>query len=122
MTDQNQPVSIHSPDFAGLFCPLCGEFGADRYVDHGGLCVCQQCGKTFDPELEPLPDGRSRLEATKAMTWTEKDQADRKDRLRLRRMETPRVRTLLDNVDGRRKLRNIPNDVWRSAVDADAQA
>ena len=32
-------------------CPVCSETEADRYDDHGGLCVCASCGATFDPEF-----------------------------------------------------------------------
>jgi len=39
----------HTSRIISVACPLCGHDGAERYDDHGGLCVCQGCGKTFDP-------------------------------------------------------------------------
>jgi len=32
-------------------CPLCSEGGIVIYDDHGGLAVCKNCGKTFDPRF-----------------------------------------------------------------------
>lgn len=42
----------HVPVTIATTCPLCGHHKADVYEDHGGLSVCQGCGKTFDPEVE----------------------------------------------------------------------
>ncbi len=42
----------HHPEVLAVPCPLCGESPVDCYPDHGGLCVCQTCGRTFDPEVE----------------------------------------------------------------------
>lgn len=49
---ESLPTKAHNPIMFHVTCPLCGHFGADRYDDHGGLCVCQGCGKTFDPAVE----------------------------------------------------------------------
>ena len=46
------PTKAHKPVGYSIVCPICGNLGADRYDDHGGLCVCQKCGKTFDPAVE----------------------------------------------------------------------
>jgi len=42
-------TTIHNED---LQCPLCFEFGATVYIDHGGLAVCDSCKQTFDPSIE----------------------------------------------------------------------
>jgi HK97 family phage portal protein len=43
----------HHPVFTPVTCPVCGDAeGADCYPDHGGICVCRQCGVAFDPEVE----------------------------------------------------------------------
>lgn len=45
-------VGGHEPTLVNITCPLC-QFGqANRYEDHGGLCVCLGCGATYDPEVE----------------------------------------------------------------------
>lgn len=107
----------HSPEFAGIFCPLCQGFGADQYLDHGGLCVCHNCGCTFDPAIEPL----SELPTIKAddEPWRGVDEQDRKDRLKLRGLEMTRVRETLRNVDGLRRLRSIPDEEWDRVVAED---
>jgi len=49
----DSPVaSDHSYTVVPIPCPLPGCTGqsAKQYEDHGGLCVCTECGCTFDPE------------------------------------------------------------------------
>lgn len=41
----------HTPEIVTIVCPLCSHNEADRYGDHGGLCVCKSCGCTFDPSV-----------------------------------------------------------------------
>jgi hypothetical protein len=43
----------HSPRRIEMPCPVCNSCDeVDQYDDHGGLCVCVGCGKTFDPAVE----------------------------------------------------------------------
>jgi HK97 family phage portal protein len=43
----------HHPVEQTMTCPVCRETGpVDCYQDHGGICVCRQCGVAFDPEVE----------------------------------------------------------------------
>ena len=43
----------HAASVVRMTCPLCGHDTADQYdLGHGGLCVCQGCHCTFDPEVE----------------------------------------------------------------------
>jgi HK97 family phage portal protein len=45
-------AKAHMPLRVAMTCPLCHNIGVDRYADHGGLCVCAECGSTFDPAIE----------------------------------------------------------------------
>jgi len=47
----NGHLKQHHPLDSPLVCPLCGAAGVDQYPDHGNLCVCRACGRTFDPEI-----------------------------------------------------------------------
>ena len=42
----------HTPVTVAHGCPLCGASSAYSYEGHGGLLVCVECGKTYDPEVE----------------------------------------------------------------------
>ena len=49
----DKPVTGDHPyHVVPILCPLPGCTGqsAKQYDDHGGLCVCSECGCTFDPE------------------------------------------------------------------------
>jgi HK97 family phage portal protein len=47
-------TSDHTPTEVTIGCPLCGSKSAYQFDDHGGLCVCPACGKTFDPAIEAV--------------------------------------------------------------------
>lgn len=52
---RQQPTALvdsHGGILVQLTCPLCGGPEARQYADHAGLCVCQTCLQTFDPEVE----------------------------------------------------------------------
>jgi len=42
----------HTFGIVAFPCPVCNEHGAKQYRDHKGLCVCGNCGSTFDPSIE----------------------------------------------------------------------
>lgn len=42
----------HQATMYGNACILCGQGPVHQYNDHGGLCVCDACGCTFDPQVE----------------------------------------------------------------------
>lgn len=44
--------SAHEFELVAIACPLCGSAQTRQYADHGGLCVCPECGQTFDPLVD----------------------------------------------------------------------
>ena len=42
----------HIGELVNHMCPLCAWPQALLYPDHGGLLVCENCQKTYDPEVE----------------------------------------------------------------------
>lgn len=50
--ESGEEFSKHVPILVYITCPLCGHEDVDQYSDHGGLCVCRNCKRTFDPDVE----------------------------------------------------------------------
>lgn len=42
----------HQYELVNMVCPVCKGNIARCYLGHKGLCVCDECGITFDPEIE----------------------------------------------------------------------